>query len=59
MAKNATGRLEGMLAHRGEIEALEGVDDFELQQRYLETVVELSRRAAVSRMMYLAQSEAA
>ena len=33
--------------------------DLELQRRYLETVVELSRREAASRMMYLAESYAA
>jgi len=57
--KNARGRLDGMLAHRAELERLKGVDDFELQQRYLETVIELSRRRAVSRLMYLVEARSA
>lgn len=57
--KNATGRLDARLAHRGELEQLEGRHAFERQQRYLETVVELSQRAAMSRMMYLVESRAA
>jgi SAM-dependent methyltransferase len=57
--KNATGRLEARLAHRRELEQLEGPHVFERQQRYLETVVELSQRGAVSRMMYLVESNAA
>jgi SAM-dependent methyltransferase len=55
--KNATGRLEGMIAHRAELEALKGAADVDRQQRYLETVIDLSRRGAVSRVMYLAASE--
>ncbi len=57
--KNATGRLAGMVAHRAELEELKGVDHFERQQRYLEVVIELSRRGSLSRMMYLAESRAA
>jgi SAM-dependent methyltransferase len=57
--KNAAGRLERRLAHRAELEQLEGPHVFERQQRYLETVVELSQRGAVSRMMYLVESNAA
>jgi SAM-dependent methyltransferase len=56
--RNAAGRLAGMFAHRAELEELKGADDFERQQRYLETVTELSQRKAVSRMMYLAESRA-
>jgi SAM-dependent methyltransferase len=55
---NATGRLVAMVAHRAEFEELKGVDDFERQQRYLETVVALSQRRAVSRLMYLAEASA-
>jgi SAM-dependent methyltransferase len=54
--KNATGRLAARLAHRAELEQLEGAAEFGRQQRYLETVAEISRRGAVSRMMYLAES---
>lgn len=53
---NATGRLAARLAHRTELERLEGASGFERQQQYLETVIEISRRGAVSRMMYLAES---
>jgi hypothetical protein len=53
--KIATGRLAAMFTRRAELEALKGVDDFLRQQRYFETVAELSRRGAVSRIMYLAE----
>ena len=56
MLKNAGGRLAARLAHRERLEPLEGASEFERQQQYLETVIEISRRAAVSRMMYLAES---
>jgi SAM-dependent methyltransferase len=59
LLKNATGRLAARLAHRAELEQLEGSDAYERQQRYLETVIGLSERGAVSRMMYLAESLAA
>jgi SAM-dependent methyltransferase len=59
LLKNAAGRLAARLAHRAEIEQLEGNTCFERQQRYLETVVALSQRGAVARMMYLAESRAA
>jgi SAM-dependent methyltransferase len=51
---NAGGRLQARHAHRQELERVEGVSGFERQQRYLETVVALSRRGAVARTMYLA-----
>lgn len=56
MLKNATGRLAAMRAHRAELERLSSYADFESQHDYLETVVELSRRGAVSRVMYLAET---
>ena len=52
---NATGRLEARLANRAEVEAMEGAEAFERQRLYLETVVALSQRGAVSRMSYLAR----
>ena len=58
LLKNATGRITARLAHREELERVEGVTYFERQQRYLETVIRLSRRGAVSRTMYLARSRA-
>jgi len=56
LLKNAAGRLSARLAHRAELERLEGPSSFERQVRYLETVMDLSRRGAVSRMSYLAES---
>lgn len=53
--KNASGRLAAMHTHRAELEQVSGAADFERQREYLETVVELSRRRAVSRIMYLAE----
>lgn len=58
VVKNAGGRLAAMLAHRAELEQVWGAADFESQQDYLETIVELSRRGAVSRVMYLAEVRA-
>jgi len=54
--RNASGRLAAMQAHRAELEELTSAADFESQRDYLETVVELSRRGAVSRVMYLAEA---
>ena len=56
---NASGRLAAMRVHRDELETVLSATDFASQQSYLETVVELSRRGAVSRMMYLAEVHAA
>ena len=56
MLKNATGRLAARLAHKEDLERLEGVIDFERQQQYLKTVIEISQRGGVSRRMYLAES---
>ena len=58
LLKTATGRLTARLGHREELEQLEGSTCFERQQRYLETVIAISQRGAVSRLMYLAESHA-
>lgn len=55
LLKNAGGRLAARIAHRTEIEQTEGTLDFERQQAYLETVVGLSERGTLSRMMYLTE----
>jgi SAM-dependent methyltransferase len=55
--RNASGRLAAMQAHRAELEELTSATDFENQRVFLETVVELSRRGAVSRVMYLAEAQ--
>jgi SAM-dependent methyltransferase len=51
--RNASGRLAAMHAHRDELNALSGVATFEKQRQYLDTVIELSRRRAISRIAYL------
>jgi SAM-dependent methyltransferase len=59
LLKTAAGRLTSRLAHRQELEQFEGADSFEHQQRYLETVLALSQRGALSRISYLAESPSA
>ncbi|HSQ31222.1 MAG TPA: methyltransferase domain-containing protein [Gemmatimonadaceae bacterium] len=54
--ENATGRLAARLAHQRELEQAESAAGFDRQQQYLETVIALARRRAVSRTMYLASS---
>ena len=56
--RNAEGRRAARLAHRAEVEQLEGATGFERQQQYLDTVIALARRGALSRIMYLAQARA-
>jgi SAM-dependent methyltransferase len=53
--ENASGRLRAMEAHRSELEQTSGVADVEARQTYLDTVIDLSRRGAVSRFMYLTE----
>jgi SAM-dependent methyltransferase len=55
LLNTAAGRLSARLGHRAELEALEGSHGFERQQQYLQTIVNLAQRGAVSRWMYLAQ----
>ena len=50
----AEARHAARLAHKDELEKIEG-DEFELHQGYLETVIEISRRGAVARRMFLAE----
>lgn len=59
MFKVATARLAARLDHRAELDTLTGAADFEMQRRYLETVIELSQRRALSRMIYLVAAAAA
>lgn len=51
--RNASGRLAAMHAHRDELARVSGVATFDRQRAYLETVIELSRRRAISRIAYL------
>ena len=53
LLRNASGRLVSREAHRAELEAREGLEGFSRQQGYLEVVIELARRGALSRAMYL------
>ena len=53
--RNAGGRLAARRAHREALEGREGSAAFERQRHYLEAVIELSRRDAVSRFMFLAE----
>jgi SAM-dependent methyltransferase len=55
LLKTAKGRLNARLGHREELELFEGNSNFLRQQRYHETVIDLSNRGAVSRFMYLAE----
>ncbi len=55
VVKNASGRLKALHAHRAEVEQMSSAADIESQQHYLETVFEVSRRGALSRLMYLSQ----
>ena len=54
LLKTATGRLAARNRHRQDLEKLETSVGFDRQQAYLETVVSLSERGALSRIMYLA-----
>ena len=59
LLKNAIGRLAARRAHRMELEQLEGAPQFERQQEYLETVIALSDRRALARILYVGESGAA
>ncbi|MGZ3247844.1 MAG: class I SAM-dependent methyltransferase [Croceibacterium sp.] len=53
--KSAQGRLAAMQAHRAELELLSGAAAVASQQDYLETLVDLSQRRAISRIMYMVE----
>jgi SAM-dependent methyltransferase len=56
LLKSAPGRLAARESRRIELEKLEGSPTFLRQQQYLQTVLALAQRAALSRIMYLAES---
>ncbi len=56
LVKSAAGRLAARESRRIELEKLEGRPTFLQQQQYLQTVLTLAQRAALSRIMYLAES---
>jgi SAM-dependent methyltransferase len=55
LLENVTGRITARLAHRAELEAVEGVNGFGREQRYLETVAALATRHALSRFAFVAE----
>jgi hypothetical protein len=57
LLRNATGRRDARLAHRAELEQVEGNAAFETHQQYLETVISLGERGAMSRRIYLAEPQ--
>jgi SAM-dependent methyltransferase len=54
--KSAAGRLAARESRRTELEKLGGSPTFLQQQQFLQTVLALAQRAALSRIMYLAES---
>jgi cyclopropane fatty-acyl-phospholipid synthase-like methyltransferase len=56
LAKSAAGRLAARESRRIELEKLEGSATFQRQQQYLQTVLTLAQKAALSRIMYVAES---
>ena len=52
----AARRQAARLAHRTELERVEGPEAFDRHQRYLDCVCALARRGAMARMMYVAES---
>jgi len=55
LLKSAAGRLAARESRRIQLEKLEGIPTFLRQQQYLQTVLALAQRAALSRIMYLAE----
>jgi len=54
--RNAGGRLAANEAHRSELVSVLSAAEVDKQNVYLQSVVELSRRGAISRLMYLAET---
>lgn len=55
---SAMGRLAAMQAHRAELVELSGAAAVASQQDYLETLVDLSTRKSISRIMYMVEANA-
>lgn len=55
--KSATGRMSAMQAHRAELVELSGTAAVASQQDYLRTLIDLSTRKAISRVMYMVASK--
>lgn len=56
--ENATGRLAARLKHQAELERIEGAVGFTRYQEYLQSIISMSERGALSRMMYLGERRA-
>ena len=55
MLSSARGRLEARVRHQADLEQLEGAEGFARYQSYLQSMVSLSERRALSRVMYLVE----
>jgi SAM-dependent methyltransferase len=51
----ARRRLEARLRHRAEVQQLEGVEEFVRYQDYLQSIISLTERRALSRTLYLVE----
>jgi SAM-dependent methyltransferase len=56
--KSATGRMTAMQAHRAELVELSGAAAVASQEDYLGTLIDLSKRKAISRVMYMVEANA-
>ena len=56
LKRNAAGRLAARERFRAELLRVEGAAECERQRRYLEVVIALVERRALSRFMYLARA---
>jgi SAM-dependent methyltransferase len=55
LLRSARGRRRARDARRLELERLEGLEEFALEQRYLDTVITLAETRSLSRWMYLSE----
>ncbi len=59
LLKNARGRLDARVRYQSEFEKLEGVTEFSRYQGYLQSIISMAERLALSRVMYLAEARPA
>ena len=55
LLRSARGRRRARDARRPELERLEGLEEFALEQRYLDAVITLAEKQSLSRWMYLSE----
>jgi SAM-dependent methyltransferase len=55
VVSSARGRLEARFRHQADFEQLEGVEGFARYQGYLQSIVSLYQKGALSRVMYLVE----